>query len=179
MGDKYYATFNADGSLSQRLVASIHSIPKTAVPVDDGLWMRMTQESDGLWVLGKDKVIKKEPFPEATPDFLEMIAKARYDRETAGILVGGAAIDTDRESQSLITSSAVHAMMDPNCSFSWKTKTGFVELSATDMLRVASDVMAHVQACFDREKALLLALSKGELTEAMLADGWPVSGDAK
>ncbi|KAF1061061.1 MAG: hypothetical protein GAK45_02335 [Pseudomonas citronellolis] len=31
----------------------------------------------------------------------------------------------------------------------------------------------YVQACFDREAALLTALADGSLTTAMLDEGWP------
>ena len=72
MGDKYYATFNAVGSLSQWLVASIHTIPKTAVPVDDDMWMRLTQESDGIWMLGAAGAITKGPLPVVKFDYVKI-----------------------------------------------------------------------------------------------------------
>jgi len=83
------------------------------------------------------------------------IAAARWEAETAGIDVNGFTVRTDRESQALITGAALKAMQDSTYSCRWKTESGFVELTAPQILAIADAVRAHVQGCFDREAELL------------------------
>jgi len=82
------------------------------------------------------------------------IAAARWEAETAGIDVNGFTVRTDRESQALITGAALKAMQDSTYSCRWKTESGFVELTAPQILAIADAVRAHVQSCFDREGEL-------------------------
>lgn len=62
MAEKY-ATFDADGVLVLRLIRGVHTIPKGAVSIDDSMWLRLTQETDGVWKL-IDGVIGKHPLPD-------------------------------------------------------------------------------------------------------------------
>ncbi len=101
------------------------------------------------------------------------IAARRYTAEIAGTTIDGMAIDTGRDSQGLITGAAVQAIIDPAYSLHWKTSAGFVELTGQQILGVASMVRAHVQACFNREAALLDAVAGGTISTAMLDEGWP------
>jgi len=120
------------------------------------------------------KMITAEAKAErARQDLIAAIAARRWQAETAGITVSGTAIDTGRDSQALITGAAVSAMLDPNYSVRWKTPTGFIDLQGQQIIDMAMAVRAHVQACFDREEALLDELADGAFTEAMLEEGWP------
>lgn len=111
------------------------------------------------------------PAPE--PDWPVLIAARRYDAETGGITLNGMVIDTGRDSQALITGATVQAMLDPNYALRWKTPSGFIDLTAEQIIGVAVAVRAHVQACFDREAELQLALADGTFTPEMLDVGWP------
>jgi len=101
------------------------------------------------------------------------IAARRYQAETAGITAEGTHVPTDRDSQALVTGAALAAVLDPNYTCRWKTGEGFVTLAAEQIIAMASDMRAHVQACFDREAELLAALEAGSFTQAMLDEGWP------
>lgn len=103
----------------------------------------------------------------------QQIADRRWQAEVAGIDVGGMHIDTGRDSQALITGATVQAMLDPNYSLRWKTVAGFVDLTAEQIIAVATAARAHVQACFNREAELLDALEAGTFTPDMLDQGWP------
>lgn len=173
MTDKF-ATFNQDGTLRHRLIKGVHPIPESATPVDDQLWVRLVQETDGQWVIGADGEITKQPLPEAVQDAVQLIAHTRFQHETAGIAINGIAIDTGRDSQALITGATLSAVLDPNYVCTWKAVSGPVELTAEQLISVATAVRAHVQACFDREGALLVAVAEGSYTAAMLNEGWPV-----
>lgn len=104
------------------------------------------------------------------------IAARRWEAETGGTLIQGLPVPTDRESQGLITGATVQAMIDPSYTLNFKTAAGFVSLDASTVIGMAMAVRKHVQACFDREAALLDALEAGTFTEAMLEEGWPPAG---
>lgn len=106
-------------------------------------------------------------------EMAQQIADRRWQAEVAGIDVGGILMATDRDSQALITGAALAAMRDPAYVCRWKTAGGFVELNAEQLTAVADTVRAHVQACFDREAALLAELDAGTLTPELIETGWP------
>lgn len=117
-------------------------------------------QKDGSWAL-----------PD--PDHLAAIAARRYEAETSGTTVDGMPVNTERDSQALLTGAALQAMLDPNYTVRWKTAGGFVDLDAQQIIGLASAVRAHVQACFDREAELVAAVEDGSYTEEMLSAGWP------
>lgn len=102
-----------------------------------------------------------------------LIAARRWQVETGGIEIGGILIDSDRDSQALITGAALNAVIDPTYVCNWKTPSGFVQLDAQTLLGVAVKLRGHVQACFDREADLLVAVADGTYTSDMLNEGWP------
>lgn len=119
--------------------------------------------------------------PEPTLDELKAqkkaeIAAARYAAETAGTTVNGIMIDTGRDSQALITGAALAAMLDENYSLNWKTASGFIHLSAPEIIAVAQAVRAHVQSCFDREGELVALVDAAETPEDLdeIIISWPV-----
>ncbi len=140
----------------------------TAPPETDG-------EQVAQWTGNGWKVLEERPAPESQPlpDYPALIAARRYEAETAGIDLMGMHIDTARDSQALITGATVQAMLDPNYSLRWKTVAGFVDLTAEQIIGVATAARAHVQACFNREAELLDALAAGTFTPDMLDQGWP------
>jgi hypothetical protein len=68
MVDKY-ATFKANGTLNLRLIKGLHFIPKDAIQVDEDLWQRLINETDGIWTLGSDGAITKSALPVIEPDY--------------------------------------------------------------------------------------------------------------
>ncbi len=111
--------------------------------------------------------------PKAPIDHAAQVASRRYQHETAGISVDGVSIDTNRDSQALITAAALSAVMDPTYLCVWKALSGPVTLTAAQIINIATAIRAHVQACFDRECQLLTALAEGTYTADMLDHGWP------
>ena len=111
--------------------------------------------------------------PQLSPS--QIIASERYRREGLGIVVGSMAIETSRDSQALIASTGLSAILDPEYRCNFKTLNGFVEIGAEQILAIAKAVRAHVQACFDRELELLRAIEVGSYTDEMLKEGWPDS----
>lgn len=113
------------------------------------------------------------PEPLPPPDWAALIAARRYDAEVAGTVVGGMSIATDDRSKLLINGAALRANRSSDYVLRWKTSDGFVDLSAAQVLAVADAVSEHVQACFDREDALLGAVTDESITAEMLEEGWP------
>lgn len=102
-----------------------------------------------------------------------VIAERRYREETKGITVNGMAINTERDSQAMITGAALSAMLDSEYTCRWKTSTGFVDLDAQALLAVSQEMRKHVQACFNREGDLAIAVDNNTYTDTMLDEGWP------
>ena len=107
-------------------------------------------------------------------EWAERIAARRWLAETSGTTVAGVQVNTERDSQALLTGAAFAATLDPAYHIKWKAATGFVDLSAQQIIGVASAVRAFVQNCFNREAELLGAVADGSITAQMLEEGWPV-----
>jgi len=107
------------------------------------------------------------------------IAARRYRQECRGIIIAGLRYATDRASQGRITSAVLAARqaqeLEQPFSVRWKTADGWAELDAAGVIAFGNAALAYVQACFDREQALLGALEAGTYTDAMLGTGWPDS----
>lgn len=103
---------------------------------------------------------------------LQEIASARYDAEVAGIMVAGSTIRTDRESQAMITGAALKAIQDTAYTCIWKGESGWVTLTAQQILGIADAVRAHVQAQFDREKTLSEQVQTATTAEMVAAIRW-------
>ena len=119
-----------------------------------------------------DGAVFSEPEP-AVADWPSLIAARRYEAEIGGIEIAGMRVATDDRSKLLINGAALESMIDPAYVMQWKTPAGFVELDAAQVLAVARAVRAHVQACFDREAELLMAVASGSISDQMLQEGWP------
>ena len=101
------------------------------------------------------------------------IAARRFQAETGGVIVEGIQVNTERDSQALLTGAAFAASLDPAYQIKWKAATGFVDLTGEQVMGIASQVRAFVQACFNREAELLGAVADGSITVQMLEEGWP------
>lgn len=122
---------------------------------------------------------------EVTPRLLDAVraerraalADLRWTRETGGIVLNGAAISTDRESQGLVNGALALMSADPGRLIDWKTGAGWVRLDAATIAQIAFAVGAHVQACFSHERELSeeidAALSFEALDAIDLTAGWP------
>ena len=129
----------------------------------------------GQWVKLAARPVEPDPqpVPEPVPDWPAMIADRRWLAETSGTTFGGMPIDTDDRSKLLINGAALRADRSADYVLRWKASQGFVDLTAAQVLAVADAVSEHVQLCFDREDALLVAVTDGSITAEMLEEGWP------
>ena len=140
-------------------------------------WAEQWEQINAYALEHPDEVTEETPLPAPTLEELKTrkkneIAAARYEAETSGVTVEGAVIDTDRESQSLITGAALAATLDESYSLNWKTADGFISLTAPQIIAVAQAVRAHVQSCFDREAALNEQIDAANSKEELEAIAW-------
>ena len=170
-----YVAVNDAGEIIGRFDSSFHAtIPKDAIGISEALWKATLNDTDGVWRLVDGELVK-QPLPVILPDYAQLVAEERYRRESTGVLVGGLQIETTRDSQSLIASTGLSAVLDPEYRCNFKTMTAFVEIGAVEIIAIAQAVRAHVQACFDRELALLRLIESGDYRDEMLTEGWPDS----
>lgn len=102
-------------------------------------------------------------------------ADKRWRVETGGINVGGAPIATDDRSKTMIMGARIKADADPDYTVGWKTEAGFVTLSAAQIVAISDAVLAHVDACFSAEAAVLSDIEDGTITAVAGIDtyAWP------
>jgi hypothetical protein len=80
------------------------------------------------------------------------LAAHRYAVEVGGTTVGGMALNTDRETQAVLTAARTLAKEDAAYSVKWKTASGsFVTLNSVTIIVAANAVAAFVQKCFSSE----------------------------
>lgn len=129
----------------------------------------------GQWVklAARPETPDPSPDPAPAPDWPALIADRRWLAETSGTTFGGMPIDTDDRSKLLINGAALRADRSADYVLRWKTSQGFVDLTAAQVLAVADTVSEHVKLCFDREDALLVAVTDGSINAEMLEEGWP------
>ena len=110
---------------------------------------------------------------KAKAQLLGQIANTRYQHEIAGTVYNSTHVETTRESRAMLLPVAFAASLDNTYTSKWKSTDGFIQLTSTQILGLASTVRAYVQACFDRESVLISAVTGGTFDAAMLAEGWP------
>lgn len=111
-------------------------------------------------------------FESAKEAKIKEIAGARWTEETSGIEINGYNINTDRESQSLITAVAFTAIQDPAYTCRWKTKNGFITLNSSMIIEIATAVRDHVQQCFNKEDQLLTEIENATTIEELNNISW-------
>lgn len=100
-------------------------------------------------------------FPGAFASLPDYVASLRYAAEVAGVEVAGMAIATDRESQNLINGAFNLVSAKPDMTIRFKVGGQSIRLGSAEVHIVAITVGEHVQACREREGAVLDAIEAG------------------
>ena len=133
---------------------------------------------EGEWVRPAVAVDLRSPQNLATlkQRLAAELARVRYEHETGGVIVNGATVLTDRESQATIIGAYARANADAGATVQWKAANGFVTLDAAAIMQFGNAVFNHVQSCFAREGVLReqidLAGSVHALMQIDIAAGW-------
>jgi len=114
---------------------------------------------------------------ETRSNKLAALAAYRYERETAGITIGGATIRTDRESQAMVSGATIFSDANPVALIDWKGATGWVQIDRATLLAIGQAVGSYVQACFSLERVHAEAIGALETVAEIEAydftAGWP------
>ena len=100
------------------------------------------------------------------------LANARWQAVINGIKYNNITIDTSADSQTYIIGAAYTAMQNPEYVCKWKTKEGFITLTAAEILGIADMLRTHIQSCFDKEAELQVALSNLTTKEEVKKFNW-------
>ncbi len=132
--------------------------------------------ADFEWT-GAEWALQPKPLANLKSEKVAALASKRWQVETGGIVVGGATIATDRESQSLIDGAYAGALRHPGTVIKFKGVDGWVTLDAATMIAIGDAVFFHVQACFAREEELAAAIDAAADEPALdtidIEVGWP------
>lgn len=137
-----------------------------AVEIADDVFSGFVPDDAGGWT----------PPAAAAPtpaDLRSHAASVRFAVETGGVSVGGAAIDTSRDSQAMIAGALAYVRASEAASVEFKAASGWVTLSAGEVKAIALAVAGHVQACFATERAIDDAIAAGTITTREQIDAWP------
>jgi hypothetical protein len=115
------------------------------------------------------------------------ITARRWEVETGGITLNGAAIATDAATQAKLSGALQLVQDDDTRILDWKGANGWISLNAAGVTAIAVAVGLHVQACFTREKALHAAVDAASDTDALAlinvetgaingVGSWPANG---
>jgi hypothetical protein len=109
---------------------------------------------------------------------LVALAAERWEREVAGIVIGGLTIKTDRESQAALTSAYVSLKYGLIPSTPWKGEDGWAVVTLPQLEPIAEAVALHVSSCFANEKTHADAIAAlpddaGLIDAYDISTGWP------
>jgi hypothetical protein len=162
------------------------NMPTPNIEVTETIWLDLLENTDIKKIHPETQQVITAPsnyhswngttwvvdMQQAKKDKRNEIARSRYEEETSGIEIDGYNINTDRESQSLITAAAFTASLDPAYICRWKTKNGFVTLDANTIIQIATAVRNHVQECFNKEDTLTTQIDNANDIESLEAVVW-------
>lgn len=159
-GVQYPAGFFRSAEAREQL--GIVETPDPILP--DSRFFYWSENADG------SLTIVQKPIEQVVETIKQKIAADRYAVEVAGVsLPNGEVIATDRESQSKIAGALLYVQRNPSATINWKTESGWVTLTKADIENFADLIAAHVQACFDAEKAQVEHLQSLKTFEEIVA----------
>ncbi len=85
---------------------------------------------------------------------LQELANARWLEETAGYIYNSHEFHSDRESQDRIFQAYMASLNNPNFTATWKTKTGWLEMTAKDFIALYNEFQTFLQDLYKKEKTL-------------------------
>ena len=82
------------------------------------------------------------------------LANSRWQEETGGYIYKGHEFHSDRESQNRVFQAYMASLSDPNFTVTWKTKDGWLEMTASDFITLYNEFQTFLQGLYQKEKAL-------------------------
>ena len=138
----------------------------------NGVMVELTHEEEADYLAAQ-----LIPFAQQKERKLSDLAALRYQHETSGITLNGMQIETDRQSQALITGAWSFAQLNPSVLIDWKGVNGWIQIDAATVNVIAGAVATHVQACFTNERlhaeAINALATSEEVADYDMTAGWP------
>lgn len=103
---------------------------------------------------------------------LWQLADARWREETGGYMYNGHEFHSDRESQDRFFQAYMASLNNPNFSTVWKTKNGWLEMTAEDFVTLYSEFQTFLQGLYLQEKALQEQVEAANTLEELEAVQW-------
>ena len=85
---------------------------------------------------------------------LWQLADARWREEISGFTYNGHEFHSDRESQDRFFQAYMASLSDPSFTVTWKTKDGWLEMTASDFIALYNEFQTFLQGLYQKEKAL-------------------------
>lgn len=120
--------------------------------------------------------VEPPPHVPSKADLVAYTANKRWLVEAGGIVVGGVPVATDDRSKIMIIGARVKADADANFTAQWKLPSGdFLTINAATIIGISDAVLAHVDASFAAEAAVLAEIAAGTITTTAEIDAaaWP------
>jgi len=133
--------------------------PAHAVIITEQQWTELLG-NPGTRKFINGKVVEFAP----SVDLVAYASNKRWEKETGGIEIDGAIIDTSVESQNRINGAYNYALENPAKNVSFKAASGWVQLSAEEMIAIGRAVGDHVQGMFALERAIAAEIASGTIT---------------
>ena len=121
-------------------------------------FIKVNQSGNGIVV---DDVAQSE---NAKKELKASLAHHRWLKENAGVNFNNVTIQTDRDSRANLMVNSFRAQENPTEFFVWKTKDGFINFSAAEMIDAANASAAHVEQCFEAEYLVEIKIDDGTFT---------------
>jgi len=103
---------------------------------------------------------------------LAELAENRWKEETAGYTYNGHEFHSDRESQDRVFQAYMASLSDPNFTVTWKTKTGWLEMTANDFITLYNEFQIFLQGLYKKEKQLQAQVETATTIEELEAIKW-------
>ena len=103
---------------------------------------------------------------------LWQLADARWREEVSGFIYNGHEFHSDRESQNRFFQAYMASLSDPNFVVTWKTKDGWLEMTALDFITLYNEFQIFLQGLYQKEKALQEQVKAATTIEELNAIKW-------
>ena len=103
---------------------------------------------------------------------LAELAENRWKEETGGYMYNGHEFHSDRESQDRVFQAYMASLSDPNFTVTWKTKDGWLEMTALDFITLYNEFQTFLQGLYQKEKALQEQVEAATTIEELEAIQW-------
>jgi len=118
---------------------------------------------NGEWVLDIEKYKAKK---------IVELADARWREEVGGYMYKGHEFHSDRESQDRFFQAYMASLSDSNFTVTWKTKNGWLEMTASDFITLYNEFYVFLQNLYQKEKNLQEQIEAATTIEELEAIQW-------